>query len=70
MLRKDDTSEQLVYYQPGIGTYTGTDLPIISNISMTLDDMFATNLSTHIKRMSYSYLPCIILTSLQRATHS
>ncbi|GJE93482.1 DUF2235 domain-containing protein [Phanerochaete sordida] len=55
MLRKDDTTQQLVYYQPGIGTYTGTDLPIISTISKTLDEMFAMNISTHIKD-GYSFL--------------
>lgn len=59
MLRKDDTSQQLVYYQPGIGTYTGTDLPIISNISKTLDEMFAVNISTHIKRTPRDLLPCV-----------
>ncbi|GJE93485.1 hypothetical protein PsYK624_096440 [Phanerochaete sordida] len=55
MLRKDDTTQQLVYYQPGIGTYTGTDLPIVSTISKTLDEMFAMNISTHIKD-GYSFL--------------
>ncbi|EKM57152.1 uncharacterized protein PHACADRAFT_208293 [Phanerochaete carnosa HHB-10118-sp] len=49
MLRKDDTSQQLVYYQPGIGTYTGTNMPIVATISKTLDEMFAMNISSHIK---------------------
>ena len=60
MLRKDDTAQQLVYYQPGIGTYTGTDLPVVSSISKTLDDMFATNLSTHIKRTFTHSAQCSI----------
>ena len=55
MLRKDDTSKQLVYYQAGIGTYTNPVLvtPVISQVSETLDEMFAWNLSAHVKGTVY-----------------
>lgn len=51
MLKKDDTSKQLVYYQAGIGTYADPILkaPVFEAVSRTLDEMLATNLSSHIK---------------------
>ncbi|EKM57155.1 uncharacterized protein PHACADRAFT_61026, partial [Phanerochaete carnosa HHB-10118-sp] len=43
ILRKDDTKQQLVYYQ------------VRSPPAATLDDMFATSLSTHIIGMPFNY---------------
>jgi hypothetical protein len=50
MLKKDDVTKQVVYYQAGIGTYTNPVLktPIISTISSTLDQMLAWNIANHI----------------------
>ncbi|THH13472.1 hypothetical protein EW146_g6748 [Bondarzewia mesenterica] len=57
MLRKDDPSKQLVYYQAGIGTYTNPILvtPVLSQASRTLDMMFAWNLGSHV-RDGYEFL--------------
>ncbi|PSR75657.1 hypothetical protein PHLCEN_2v8948 [Hermanssonia centrifuga] len=57
MLRKDDNSRQLVYYQAGLGTYTDPLLksPIVSAVSMTLDQMLAWNLASHVKD-GYAFL--------------
>ncbi|KZT19462.1 hypothetical protein NEOLEDRAFT_1077768 [Neolentinus lepideus HHB14362 ss-1] len=57
MLRKDDASKQLVYYQAGIGTYTS---PLIvgegaATVAKTLDEMFAITLPDHIKE-GYEFL--------------
>jgi uncharacterized protein (DUF2235 family) len=52
MLKKDDPTKQLVYYQAGIGTYTGNGVlgtPIIQATSKLLDQMIAWNLPEHIK---------------------
>ncbi|KAF9786823.1 hypothetical protein BJ322DRAFT_1052259 [Thelephora terrestris] len=52
MLKKDDPTEQLVYYQAGIGTYTGNGVlgtPIVQGTSQLLDQMIAWNLPAHIK---------------------
>ncbi|THG96581.1 hypothetical protein EW026_g5276 [Hermanssonia centrifuga] len=51
MLRKDDNSRQLVYYQAGLGTYTDPllKMPIASKVSMALDQMLAWNLASHVK---------------------
>ncbi|KAF9645435.1 hypothetical protein BDM02DRAFT_3101283 [Thelephora ganbajun] len=51
MLKKDDPTKQLVYYQAGIGTYTSNVLktPIVENVSKLLDEMIAWNLAEHIK---------------------
>ncbi|CAL1705633.1 unnamed protein product, partial [Somion occarium] len=57
ILKKDDISKQLVYYQPGIGTYADPILkaPVFEAVSKALDAMLATNLSSHIKA-GYSFL--------------
>ncbi|EPQ54493.1 hypothetical protein GLOTRDRAFT_77041 [Gloeophyllum trabeum ATCC 11539] len=57
MMRKDDASKQLVYYQAGIGTYTS---PLIvgegaAKVVKTLDEMFAITLPDHIKE-GYEFL--------------
>ncbi|TFK52545.1 hypothetical protein OE88DRAFT_1417444 [Heliocybe sulcata] len=57
MLRKDDASKQLVYYQAGIGTYTS---PFIvgegaAAVVKTLDEMFAISLPDHVKE-GYEFL--------------
>jgi len=58
MLKKDDPTKQLVYYQAGIGTYTGNGVvgtPIIQSMSKLLDSMIAWNLPEHIKD-GYAFL--------------
>ncbi|TCD61534.1 hypothetical protein EIP91_008278 [Steccherinum ochraceum] len=57
MLKKDDTTQQLVYYQTGIGTYTDSSFkgPLLSGISEVLDEMLAWNLASHIKA-GYAFL--------------
>ncbi|KAF9483555.1 hypothetical protein BDN70DRAFT_990260 [Pholiota conissans] len=50
LLKKDDRTKQLVYYQAGIGTYTSPKVatPFMSSIRKTLDVMFAWNLNAHV----------------------
>jgi len=50
MLKKDDKTKQMVYYQAGIGTYTSPIFvtPLMAKLSKTLDAMFAWNLDAHI----------------------
>ncbi|KAM6490034.1 Uncharacterized alpha/beta hydrolase domain (DUF2235) domain containing protein [Amanita muscaria] len=50
MLKKDDKTKQMVYYQAGIGTYTSPAIatPLISKLSKALDEMFAWNLDAHV----------------------
>lgn len=50
MLKKDDPSKQLVYYQAGIGTYTTPQIatPFWTNISKSVDMAIAWNLDAHI----------------------
>ncbi|KDR83174.1 hypothetical protein GALMADRAFT_56796 [Galerina marginata CBS 339.88] len=50
MLKKDDPSKQLVYYQAGIGTYTTPQIatPGATKISQSLDMAVAWNLDAHI----------------------
>ncbi|KAH7905545.1 hypothetical protein BJ138DRAFT_1017569 [Hygrophoropsis aurantiaca] len=50
MLKKDDKSEQLVYYQAGIGTYTIPQIatPWMANFSKTLDMMVGIHLNAHV----------------------
>ncbi|THG93336.1 hypothetical protein EW026_g7872 [Hermanssonia centrifuga] len=57
MLRKDDNSRQLVYYQAGLGTYTDPLIktPVASKVSMVLDQMLAWNLDSHVKD-GYTFL--------------
>ncbi|KAI5121318.1 hypothetical protein M0805_003785 [Coniferiporia weirii] len=56
-LKKDDEKQQLVYYQAGIGTYTNSSFvtPITNQVSKTLDEMIAWNLSAHVQE-GYEYL--------------
>ncbi|RDX42988.1 hypothetical protein OH76DRAFT_1361801 [Lentinus brumalis] len=51
LLKKDDRDEQMVYYQPGIGTYTSNTQNvdgIKSKIDKLLDSMIAWNLGAHV----------------------
>ncbi|KAL0577269.1 hypothetical protein V5O48_004726 [Marasmius crinis-equi] len=50
LLKKDDRSQQMVYYQAGIGTYTTPQIatPFMAKISKTLDEMIAWNLDSHV----------------------
>ncbi|KAF6754847.1 hypothetical protein DFP72DRAFT_1169843 [Ephemerocybe angulata] len=50
LLKKDDRSKQMVYYQTGIGTYTSPKIatPLSAQIHKTLDTMFATSLHAHV----------------------
>jgi uncharacterized protein (DUF2235 family) len=51
LLKKDDPSKQLVYYQTGIGTNTKGDvsLPLVHTITQTVDLMIAATLGHHIR---------------------
>ncbi|KAI6012771.1 hypothetical protein F5J12DRAFT_904840 [Pisolithus orientalis] len=50
MLKKDDPSEQMVYYQAGIGTYTIPQIatPFYAKLSKTIDAMVGSNLDVHV----------------------
>ncbi|KAJ3507654.1 hypothetical protein NLJ89_g6184 [Agrocybe chaxingu] len=50
MLKKEDPSRQLVYYQAGIGTYTTPEIatPTFAKFSKLMDEMIAWNLDAHI----------------------
>ncbi|KAI6102620.1 hypothetical protein EV401DRAFT_1875847 [Pisolithus croceorrhizus] len=50
MLKKDDPSQQLVYYQAGIGTYTIPQIatPFYAKLSKTIDMMVGNNLDAHV----------------------
>jgi uncharacterized protein (DUF2235 family) len=50
MLKKDDRSQQMCYYQAGIGTYTTPEIatPMMAKLSKTLDMMVAWNLDAHV----------------------
>lgn len=50
MLKKDDRSKQMVYYQAGIGTYESPKIPtpVLSKMSKILDEMVAWNLDAHL----------------------
>ncbi|KAF9269485.1 hypothetical protein L218DRAFT_850151 [Marasmius fiardii PR-910] len=50
LLKKDDRSKQMVYYQAGIGTYTSPTIatPLLSAVSKTLDQAVALNLDAHV----------------------
>ncbi|KAF8625955.1 hypothetical protein AX17_006680 [Amanita inopinata Kibby_2008] len=50
MLKKDDKTKQMVYYQAGIGTYISPSVatPFMSKLSKMLDEMFAWNLNAHV----------------------
>ncbi|KAF5309614.1 hypothetical protein D9611_013959 [Ephemerocybe angulata] len=53
LLKKDDRTQQMVYYQTGIGTYTSspktTVNPWSAKIQKTIDLMFATSLNAHVQ---------------------
>ena len=50
MLQKDDHSQQMVYYQAGIGTYTIPQIatPLWSKFSETVDAAIAWKLDAHV----------------------
>ncbi|KAH6909129.1 hypothetical protein BKA70DRAFT_1277545 [Coprinopsis sp. MPI-PUGE-AT-0042] len=51
LLQKNEKSQQMVYYQTGVGTYTGSHKvakPWLSSIIKTLDFMFASSLHGHV----------------------
>ncbi|KAG7086992.1 hypothetical protein E1B28_012970 [Marasmius oreades] len=50
LLKKDDRSKQMVYYQAGIGTYTTPQVatPLMAKISKALDEAIAWNLDAHV----------------------
>ncbi|KAL0063363.1 hypothetical protein AAF712_009758 [Marasmius tenuissimus] len=50
LLKKDDRSKQMVYYQTGIGTYTTPNIvtPLLSKISKVLDQAVALHLDKHV----------------------
>ncbi|TEB40268.1 hypothetical protein FA13DRAFT_1760849 [Coprinellus micaceus] len=50
LLKKDDHSKQLVYYQAGIGTYTSPKIasPWMSAIRKKLDAMFGSSIHAHV----------------------
>ncbi|PBK58558.1 hypothetical protein ARMSODRAFT_1028161 [Armillaria solidipes] len=50
LLKKDDRSKQMVYYQSGIGTYTSPQIaiPFMSKIYKTVDVMIAWDLDAHV----------------------
>ena len=55
MLRKDKNPRQLVYYQAGLGTYSNFKGRLTGAISMTLDQMIAWNLESHVTE-GYKFL--------------
>ncbi|TFK61202.1 hypothetical protein BDN72DRAFT_828458 [Pluteus cervinus] len=57
MLKKDDRSQQMVYYQAGIGTYTSPQVatPLASKISKAMDEAIAWNLDAHVME-GYEFL--------------
>ncbi|KAF8274308.1 hypothetical protein EI94DRAFT_1794529 [Lactarius quietus] len=50
MLKKDDKSQQLVYYQAGIGTYTIPDIatPLVAKWKKTIDMAIGNHLDAHV----------------------
>ncbi|KAJ7654299.1 hypothetical protein B0H17DRAFT_386771 [Mycena rosella] len=50
MLKKDDKSQQLVYYQAGIGTYTIPEIahPKLAKLRRMRDAMFGSHLNAHV----------------------
>ncbi|KAI0756458.1 hypothetical protein C8Q80DRAFT_1090050 [Daedaleopsis nitida] len=50
LLKKDDRTEQMVYYQPGIGTYLSTQnvSSLKTKVDKLLDEMIAWNLGAHV----------------------
>ncbi|ESK89835.1 hypothetical protein Moror_883 [Moniliophthora roreri MCA 2997] len=50
LLKKDDRTKQMVYYQAGIGTYTTPEIatPMMAKLSKALDEAIAWNLDAHV----------------------
>lgn len=50
LLKKNDRTKQMIYYQAGIGTYTSSKAatPFMSSLQRTLDEMVAWNLDAHV----------------------
>ncbi|KAJ7615948.1 hypothetical protein FB45DRAFT_935001 [Roridomyces roridus] len=50
LLHKGDHTKQLVYYQPGIGTYESPQIatPLMAKLSMVIDEAIAWNLHAHV----------------------
>ncbi|KAI0003870.1 hypothetical protein BJV74DRAFT_490807 [Russula compacta] len=50
MLKKDDASQQIVYYQAGIGTYTIPEVatPLMAKVQKTIDMAIANHLDAHV----------------------
>ncbi|KAI9455939.1 hypothetical protein BJY52DRAFT_1384548 [Lactarius psammicola] len=50
MLKKDDKSQQLVYYQAGIGTYTIPEIatPFMAKVKKTIDMAIGSHLDAHV----------------------
>ncbi|KAF8879291.1 hypothetical protein BD779DRAFT_1447023, partial [Infundibulicybe gibba] len=57
ILKKDDRSKQMVYYQAGIGTYTTPEIatPLAAKFSKSLDEAVAWNLHAHVME-GYEFL--------------
>jgi len=60
LLKKEDRSKQMIYYQAGIGTYASPAWasPLMSRFSLACDMMFAKNLPGHVMGMLY-YSWCV-----------
>ncbi|KIM78387.1 hypothetical protein PILCRDRAFT_75759 [Piloderma croceum F 1598] len=58
MLKRDDITQQMVYYQSGIGTYTIPEIaqPWDAALKKTLDMMFGLYLDAHIMAGGYEFL--------------
>ncbi|KAF8579385.1 hypothetical protein K439DRAFT_1278554, partial [Ramaria rubella] len=50
LLKKDDTTKQLCYYQAGVGTYLNPQVasPLMSKVSKTMDMALASDLHAHV----------------------
>ncbi|KIK52337.1 hypothetical protein GYMLUDRAFT_180219 [Collybiopsis luxurians FD-317 M1] len=57
LLKKDDRSKQMVYYQAGIGTYTVPQVatPLMAKFSRAMDEAIAWNLQAHVME-GYSFI--------------
>ncbi|KAF9000131.1 hypothetical protein BDQ17DRAFT_1327947 [Cyathus striatus] len=53
MLKKDDSKQQLVYYQAGIGTYTIPQIakPMMAKFYKALDSMVGIHLNAHVMNL-------------------
>jgi hypothetical protein len=55
LLQKDDPNRQKVYYQSGVGTYSGPGAAVPGAVSQALDYMVANTLGDHVRG---EYMPC------------